>query len=172
MVPPIPPAFATCPHLPTPFRVWGEAEGPDGSGGPASSLSPASSPPPTSLLHSWSFSHPLTPPPPPTPPAQPLSPSARQCCMTGQTQPFTKMHHTSLLCSSTLVDATTASPWKQRSSKRTVMKTMSLPAPPSSCHPFSLESHLGERPDIKQASLLACLWQSPGGALKAGLAAR
>lgn len=46
-----------------PLRVWGEAEGPDGSSSPSSILSAASSPPPTTLLHSWSYFHPLTPHP-------------------------------------------------------------------------------------------------------------
>lgn len=57
------------------------------------------SPPPTTLLHSCSYFHPLTPPLLPLPPSKPLSPSARQCRMTGQTQPFTKMPPMSPLCS-------------------------------------------------------------------------
>lgn len=61
----------------------------------AAILSAASSPPPTTLLHSWSYFHPLTPPPPPLPLSKPLSPGARQCCMTGQTQPLTSHPHVS-----------------------------------------------------------------------------
>lgn len=91
----IPPASATCPWPPPPQGL-GRGWGPDGSWGPSSILNAASSPPPTTLLHSWSYLHPLTPPP--LPRSKPLSPSARQCCMTGQTQPFTKTHPVSLLC--------------------------------------------------------------------------
>lgn len=90
----IPPASATCPW--PPFRVWGEAD--DQMALEVQAASWTQHPPhpqphcyipgPTSTL--W--------PPPPLPRSKPLSPSARQCCMTGQTQSFTKTHPVSLLC--------------------------------------------------------------------------
>lgn len=90
----IPPAPATCPS--PSLRARGRGWRPDGSWGPSSILSAASSPPPASEA-------PSPFPPPPSDPllhlpqSKPLSPSARQCCMTGQTQSFTKINPLSLL---------------------------------------------------------------------------
>lgn len=91
----IPPATATCPS--PSLRALGEGEGQMALEGQAASWvqhpphpQPQSYlPGPTSTL--WT--------PPPLPQSKPLSPSARQCCMTGQTQSFTKINPLSLLCS-------------------------------------------------------------------------
>lgn len=90
----IPPAPATCPS--PSLRARGVGEGQMVLEGQAASWvqhpphpQPQSyMPGPTSTL--W----------PPFPlQSKPLSPSARQCCMTGQTQSFTKINPLSLLCS-------------------------------------------------------------------------
>lgn len=82
---------------PPPLRVWGEAEDQMALEVQAASWTQH---PPHPQPHCYIPGHTSTLwPPPPLPQSKPLSPSACQCCMTGQTQSFTKMHPMSLLCS-------------------------------------------------------------------------
>lgn len=98
----IPPAPATCPS--PSLRVRGEGEGQMALEGQAASWVQH---PPHPQPQSWSHLHPLNPPPHPQ--SKPLSPSARQCCMTGQTQSFTKINPLSLLCSCLVCNKSLAS---------------------------------------------------------------
>lgn len=80
----------------------GEGTGwwPDGSWRPSSILTEASSPPPTSELNAWTHLHPVTPLLSSSTQSENPSPSARQCCMTEQTQSCTKINPPSLVDSS------------------------------------------------------------------------